>query len=85
MSETSLLSLAHNVAVLIAMGLVFHALPDDWLLHRTRARDAVVGVLAGAMTMVLMLAPWQYVPGVFFDARSVLLAVSGSSSARWRR
>jgi len=82
LSEATLLSLAHNVAVLIAMGLVFHALPDDWLLHRTRARDVVLGALAGAMAVVLMLAPWQYVPGIFFDARSVLLAVSGSSSAR---
>jgi len=77
LSEATLLSLAHNVAVLIAMGLVFHALPNDWLLHRTHARDVVLGVLAGAMAVVLMLAPWQYVPGIYFDARSVLLAVSG--------
>lgn len=77
MSETALLSLAHNVAVLIAMGLAFHALPNDWLLHRTRAREAALGALAGTMAVVLMLAPWQYVPGIFFDARSVLLAISG--------
>jgi hypothetical protein len=77
MPDTVLLALSHNVAVLIALGLAFHALPDDWLLHRTRARQAALGLLAGAMGIVLMLAPWRYVPGIFFDARSVLLAVTG--------
>ncbi|NJD88888.1 MAG: PAS domain S-box protein [Betaproteobacteria bacterium] len=77
MPETALLALAHNVAVLVAMGLAFHALPDDWLLRRTRPREAALGLLAGAMGAVLMLAPWQYVPGIFFDARSVLLAITG--------
>jgi PAS domain S-box-containing protein len=77
MSEVTVFSLAHNIAVLIALGLAFHALPDDWLLRRTPARDAALGALAAAMTLVLMLAPWQYVPGIVFDARSVLLAVSG--------
>ena len=77
MPEAALLALAHNVAVLIAMGLAFHALPDDWLLRRTPARQAALGVLAGAMGIALMLAPWRYVPGILFDARSVLLAVTG--------
>ncbi len=77
MPEIAFLSLGHNVAVLIAMGLVFHALPDDWLLRRTPRREAAMGALAGAMGIVLMLAPWQYVPGIYFDARSVLLAISG--------
>ncbi|MBX3674245.1 MAG: PAS domain-containing protein [Burkholderiales bacterium] len=77
MSETALLALAHSVAVLLALGLAFHALPDDWLLRRTRARQAGLGALAGAMGIVLMLTPWQSVPGAFFDARSVLLAVTG--------
>jgi len=75
--ETALLALAHNVAALVAMGLAFHALPDDWLLHRSRAREAALGLLAGSMGAVIMLAPWQYVAGVFFDARSVLLAITG--------
>lgn len=77
MSEVALLSLAHNVAVLLAVGLAWHALPDDWLLPRTPLRRAALGALTGAMGMVLMLTPWQYVPGIFFDARSVLLAVAG--------
>lgn len=76
MSETAVLALLHSVAVLLAMGLAFHALPDDWLVRRTPARQAGLGALAGAMGIVLMLTPFQSVPGVFFDARSVLLAVT---------
>ena len=77
MSEAALLSLTHNVAVLLVMGLVYHALPDAWYTAQTKGRQALLGALTGAMGLALMLTPWQFVPGIIFDARSVLLAVSG--------
>ena len=40
-------------------------------------RDVFTGVLVGLMGIALMLNPWTLRPGVFFDARSILLGVAG--------
>lgn len=77
MPEPAVAALAGNAAVLVAMALAWQALPDGWLVRPSRGRQAALGAFAGAMTMVVMLAPWQLAPGVLLDARSVLLALTG--------
>ncbi len=37
----------------------------------------VVGLIVGLIGVLVMLVPWQYGPGIVFDARSVVLAISG--------
>lgn len=46
------------------------ALPSRW-------RDVITGVLVGLMGIALMANPWTVRPGVFFDARSILLGIAG--------
>jgi PAS domain S-box-containing protein len=75
--DSAVLALVQNAAVLLAMALAWHMLPDACFTRPTPARQAALGALTGAMAVGVMLASWQFAPGIFFDARSVLLAVSG--------
>ncbi|WP_295461013.1 PAS domain S-box protein, partial [uncultured Thiodictyon sp.] len=73
----ALLALIHNAALLLALALVL-----DLFIGGAGDRGSVparllAGVLIGALGTALMLAPWSLIPGLFFDTRSVLLAVSG--------
>ncbi len=49
---------------------------------------AVVGILVGVIGLVVMVTPFEYVPGIVFDTRSVLLGVAGlffgAFPPRWR-
>ncbi|HEX4943461.1 MAG TPA: LytS/YhcK type 5TM receptor domain-containing protein [Usitatibacteraceae bacterium] len=78
MIESPALSLVHNASLLLAMALVYDVLAGKSapLSHQAR-RQVLLGLLVGAIGMAVMLTPWQYVPGVAFDTRSVLLGVTG--------
>ncbi len=70
------LSLVSNAALLLALGVLY----DTIFLRPTprgRLANIVTGVFIGAIGVALMLTPWQLVPGVVFDTRSILLSVSG--------
>jgi len=69
--------LVHNAVLLLALALIY-----DVMISRDTSRAAWPGrlgsgVLIGLLGVVLMLNPWHCLPGIFFDSRSVLLAISG--------
>lgn len=35
------------------------------------------GIILGGLGIVLILTPWHFIPGIFFDTRSILLSISG--------
>ena len=65
-----------NAAFLLLMGMAQTLLPLRPE-ARTRRRKVVFGLVLGVIGVGVMLTRWEFQPGVFFDARSVLLAVSG--------
>ncbi|MBD3305914.1 PAS domain S-box protein [candidate division KSB3 bacterium] len=70
------LGLIHNAALLIALGLVY----DTVALNRRFSGlgfQLLTGLILGSMGIVVMLTPWEFMPGVIFDTRSILLSVSG--------
>jgi len=77
MNPELILGLIHNIALLIAMGLLggFYWKKEDSQL--TLTDKFLTGLLLGGIGMVIMLTPWILVPGLVFDTRSVLLSVSG--------
>jgi PAS domain S-box-containing protein len=76
MSE-SFLGLIHNIALLLAMVLIFDMAGILWRSSQPKLWEVLIGVLLGGIGMAVMLTPWQLYPGVFFDTRSVLLSVAG--------
>jgi len=77
MSEASFVNLIQNVALLLALVLIFDLAAVHWQPGRPSIRQVPVGFLIGAMGVVLMLTPWVFVPGIIFDTRSILLGMSG--------
>ncbi|WP_295456577.1 PAS domain S-box protein [uncultured Thiodictyon sp.] len=73
----ALLALIHNAALLLALALVLDLFIDGAGDRGSVPARLLAGVLIGSLGVALMLTPWLLIPGLFFDTRSVLLAVSG--------
>jgi signal transduction histidine kinase len=69
--------LVQNAALLLAVAVVFDAISLRVSFEPTRIHQAVVGLLLGVIGISLMLTPWQFAPGIFFDTRTVLLNIVG--------
>jgi signal transduction histidine kinase len=69
--------LVQNAALLLAVAVVFDAISLRVSFEPTRIHQAVVGLLLGLIGISLMLTPWQFAPGIFFDTRTVLLNIVG--------
>jgi signal transduction histidine kinase len=69
--------LVQNAALLLAVAVVFDAISLRVDFERTRLQQAVAGLLLGVIGISLMLTPWQFAPGIFFDTRTVLLNIVG--------
>jgi diguanylate cyclase (GGDEF)-like protein/PAS domain S-box-containing protein len=71
------LVLSQNAALLIAMLFIYDFISRQWETENQRLKDLVSGLIVGLVVTVIMLTPWHYEEGIIFDARSVLLGVSG--------
>ncbi|HAH25089.1 MAG TPA: hypothetical protein DCL77_15255 [Prolixibacteraceae bacterium] len=77
MEESIILELVQNVAILLTFSMLY-----DYLWSRNENRKKVLfkigsGMVLGAVGIVLVLTPWHFVQGIFFDTRSILLSIAG--------
>jgi PAS domain S-box-containing protein len=77
MSEIPFVALLHNAALLLAVVLVYDLTFSHYPLARNWRRQVAFGGVLSLVGVGIMLEPFQFGPGIVFDARSVLLAVSG--------
>lgn len=77
MDTVALLPLVHNAALLLALVFLHDVLTRQWLRQHLLLRDVPLGLVLGGIGMAVMLTPWVLEPGVIFDTRTVLLAISG--------
>ncbi len=77
MTGETVIGLVNNAALLLAMGLIYDILGDRPHIQKTRFQQTGAGVALGAVGIAIMLSPWQFMPGIVFDTRSVLLGISG--------
>jgi signal transduction histidine kinase/CheY-like chemotaxis protein len=77
MKESIIVGLLQNTAILLAFSLVY----DFWWNNNDEPKNILnkilTGFVIGLIGIVIMLTPWILVPGLVFDTRSVILAVSG--------
>lgn len=71
------LALIQNAALLLAMAFIYDMMTSRYRLKHRLVVQICVGTSLGLLSIILMLSPWQYVPGIVFDTRSVLLGISG--------
>lgn len=77
MNEPIVISLIQNIAVLLAFAMLY----ENFWLRNDKPRGTIskifTGIILGLIGIVLMFTPWRMTPGLVFDTRSVMLAISG--------
>ncbi|RUQ37748.1 MAG: PAS domain S-box protein [Candidatus Competibacteraceae bacterium] len=76
MDSQALLGLFNNAALLLALALLIELTRAE-AQPETRLRQMLIGVGIGVVAIALMANAWPLDPDFIFDARSVLLSVSG--------
>ncbi len=70
------ISLIHNISLLLGLIVVY-----DLLIRSLKFNQAIntiaTGILFGVITLVGMLLPVEYSPGIFYDGRSIILSLAG--------
>ncbi len=77
MADVALLPLVQNAAILLGLAVVYDLALARWTRRRGPLGPVIVGLMVGALGIAIMLTPWVLAPGIVFDTRSVLLAVTG--------
>ena len=73
---TSFSGLFNNAALMLILCVIYDTF-GVYSLSNKNLRYCLTGVLAGFISIVVMLNPWSLQPGVFFDTRWVLLSLCG--------
>lgn len=77
MKDSIILGLLQNIGILVAFAMVYEI---TWLKSeapKSVSSKIITGLVIGGIGVVLMFSPWTLMPGVVFDTRSIMLAVSG--------
>ncbi len=77
MTESFIIALLQNTAFLLAFAMLYE---NFWIRNenpKSFATKIFAGLVLGAIGIVLMFTPWRWSPGIVFDTRSVMLAISG--------
>ena len=77
MNSSTIIGLINNVALLLALGLLYDMVEYRSRGERPSLRDVITGVVVGAIGIGVMLTPWELSTGLFFDTRSILFSISG--------
>ena len=77
MEESIFIGLLQNIAILLTFSMLY-----DYFWSRNENRKKLFfkigsGMVLGGVGIVLVLTPWHFVPGIFFDTRSIILSISG--------
>jgi signal transduction histidine kinase len=70
-------ALVQNAALLLAVAVVFDAASSRLTIERRWLDELLSGVFLGVIGVTIMLSPWQFASGIFFDTRTVLLVIAG--------
>jgi PAS domain S-box-containing protein len=76
LTDTLLIHLMQNIAILLSSVLLFDILTRGNL-SRKWYYQVLGGIFVALIGVLLMLTPFNMAPGIYFDSRSLLLAVSG--------
>ncbi len=73
----TLVNLAQNISLLLALTFIYGLAYPRFERLQARAKRLVNGVLFGAFGVISMTIPIQIEPGVFYDARTIVVCIAG--------
>lgn len=77
MTQGILLALVQNAALLLVLAIVYEAIPLRKPSRYSLLWRVLAGVIIGGLAIAMMLTPWNIQPGIIYDARSILLCMTG--------
>jgi len=77
MDFSIILGLIQNIAILLTFSLIYDLFWEKEQYFRKVAYKIFLGIILGTVGIILMITPWEMVPGLAFDTRSVLLLNTG--------
>jgi|GEM_PF-6848534 len=77
MDNLNFLPLIYNAALLLILVYIYSIIPEFKISGRLSFINIAVGIVLGGIGILIMQTPWQFASGIVFDARSVLLTISG--------
>jgi len=77
MEESFFIGLLQNIAILLTFSMLYDYFWSRNENHKRLFFKIGSGMVLGGVGIVLVLTPWHFVPGIFFDTRSIILSISG--------
>jgi len=71
-----IVDIIYNIALLLSLSIVYATSPSKGPALTLRSR-ILIGVAIGAAGLLVMANPFEFVPGIVFDSRSILISVTG--------
>jgi PAS domain S-box-containing protein len=77
MKDSIVIELIRNIAILLTFGILYDHFWASSTKVKNTAYKLLSGVFLGGVVIIIILTPWNYESGIFFDTRSVMLSISG--------
>jgi two-component system, cell cycle sensor histidine kinase and response regulator CckA len=77
LDHSTFIGLINNIALLLSLALFYNTTYYKWTVSRLLYYRLFNGLLLGVICILVMLNPWVITKGVIFDARSILISISG--------
>jgi PAS domain S-box-containing protein len=77
MKDSIIIGLLQNTAILLAFAMLYENLWIKSENSKSTGAKILIGLFLSGIGVLIMFTPWIWVPGVVFDARSVMISVSG--------
>ncbi len=74
---SALLELSQNIALLLALTFLYSFVYPLLVRFSRRVIEVINGVLFGSFALIAMLQPIMIAPGIFYDGRTVVIAIAG--------
>lgn len=77
MKNTIVLGIIQNFAILLTFSILYDHFYGSRVARSGLRVKLSSGIVLGFITILVIMTPWDYIDGVFFDTRTVLLSIGG--------
>ncbi|NDY74338.1 LytS/YhcK type 5TM receptor domain-containing protein [Desulfobacter hydrogenophilus] len=77
MTISTFIGLINNAALLVSLVLIYDLVVLRQPGEKVSSSQILIGLILGLIGLAIMKNPWEFLPGIIFDTRSILLSVCG--------
>ena len=74
---TTFIGFINNSALLVSLVLIYDIVILRQPEENASSKQIPIGLILGLIGLAIMMNPWEFLPGIIFDTRSILLSVCG--------